>query len=346
MFLQGFGEILTTALTVNPELSGIPTASSILDASNYTFHAVTYGKDAEGYNFHAHSVSTVEYVDGNSSNAVSGYNGGSAIVINYRAAGNLLQSYNASAAHIQFSSTYTSLPAYPAINHTRLEPGTTQTVNASAFSATAPDLGHYPNSWINTDLDQAWPIIGGFAPPSSAGKSLALATDAGALIGVGVLSGMYNQNGVIDKDGYVSVSQVSALDGQFGADGQGFELSGGCVIFSSTASGVHPGSGVVALAAVPQRGDAATLAAFGGINHIGVYCLDLNTLLASGINPPYNYNALNNNRIYKLVSKVSFWDSLINQEDFLGNAGLLGGLGQGLGLTNAGPTYVLKFNFL
>ena len=47
MYLQGFGEILADVMTVNPALSELPSASSILDASNYTFQAITFGKDAD-----------------------------------------------------------------------------------------------------------------------------------------------------------------------------------------------------------------------------------------------------------------------------------------------------------
>jgi len=341
MFLQGFGEVLTDILTVNPELSGITAASSILDTSNYTFHAITYGKDAQGFNFHAHSVSTVNRVDG----VVTGYNDDHVVAINYTNTAPIVSSYPASAVHNTFSSTYTSLPHYPAVNHTRLELASTQTTPSVAFSAAGPDLGHYPNAWIDTTLSNAWTIIGGFAPPSAAGKSCNLYNSAGVLIGSGVLSGVYNQNEVIDKDGYITVSQVSGLNGQLGADGQGFELSGGPVMFSSTTSGVQLSKGITAMAVVPQHGDAVTLAAYGGINHIGVYCLDLRTMLASGITPPYSYNALNNNRIYKLVSKVSFLDNLINHEDAT-ISGLLERLNRGTGLLNKGPTYVLKFNFL
>jgi len=343
MFLQGFGEVLTNVLTVNPELSGVSSASSVLDTSNYTFHATTYGKDAEGFNFHAHFVSAVDRVDGESDGSVSSYNGDAIVVIARSSFGN---SYPVSSTHNHFSATYVSLPAYPAINHDRLEPGSTKTTNASSFSSTPPDLGHYPNSWVDSTLSNAWTVLGGFAPPSAAGKALMLFGPTSSFVTSAVISGIYNQNQVVDKNGYVNVSQVSALNGQLGADGQGYELSGGSVIFSSNASSVCPSAGNTALAVVPQHGDAAALAAYGGVNHIGVYCLDLNAMLASGINPPYNYNALNNNRIYKLVSKVSLWDNLLNHQDLGGTSGLFGGLNQGLGLTNKGPTIILKFNFL
>ena len=74
--------------------------------------------------------------------------------------------------------------------------------------------------------------------------------------------------------------------------------------------------------------------------------MDTRAMLASGITPPYSYDALNNNRIYKLVSKVSFVDNLINHEDISILSGLIDGLNRGTGLLNSGPTYSIKFNFL
>ena len=43
------GEVLAEAMTVSPSLSGIASASSILDASNYTIQAISFGKSADSY---------------------------------------------------------------------------------------------------------------------------------------------------------------------------------------------------------------------------------------------------------------------------------------------------------
>ena len=68
MITQGFGETLTDALTANPALADLPSVSAILDTSNYTFQAVTFGKDAQGFQgFHAHLVTARAYVDENPS---------------------------------------------------------------------------------------------------------------------------------------------------------------------------------------------------------------------------------------------------------------------------------------
>ena len=207
MFLEGFGEVITNILTVNPELSGVESASAILDTSNYTFNAITYGKDAEGFNFHAHSVSTIQTVDG--SEVVSGYNDDQVLLVNYGGTAPFVSSYSPSSTKLQFSSTYQSVPAYPAPNHSRLELTSTQTTNASAFSATPPNLGHYPNTWIDTTLSNAWTIVGGFAPPSGAGKKFYVVNSAGAYLTSGVLSGIYNEYSLADKNGYVKISEVS-----------------------------------------------------------------------------------------------------------------------------------------
>ena len=143
-----------------------------------------------------------------------------------------------------------------------------------------------------------------------------------------------------DKNGYVNVNQTSAL----AKTDVRSNLTNGPVIFSSLADSIHPASATVGLAIVPQRGDAIALAAYGGVTHFGVHCLDLNAMIASGISPPYSWDALNNNRIYKLVSKVTFWDNVLIHQDFGGVAGLEAGYNEGL-LANKGPSYYLKFNF-
>jgi len=55
VIVDGAGEIIVDMLTTTPSLSGIESASSILDTSNYTIQAMSFGKDEEGYKRHAHT---------------------------------------------------------------------------------------------------------------------------------------------------------------------------------------------------------------------------------------------------------------------------------------------------
>ena len=56
LLVNGAGELLADIMTVSPSLSGIAdhATSSILDSSNYTIQAISFGKDASAYQYNAH----------------------------------------------------------------------------------------------------------------------------------------------------------------------------------------------------------------------------------------------------------------------------------------------------
>jgi len=361
MFVDGFGEILTDILTVNPALSSVDT--HFLDASNYTFQAVTFGKDAAGFNFHAHDPSTIDYADfdihgstssASSFNVIDGVK--SVVAINYKNSGNYVSSYVPSSTQARFINTYNSLAGYPSPYHTRLEQSSTRSTVASSFSSTLPDLGHYPNPYLDITVSSAWNVLGGFAPPSGEAQNYILCRPDGTHITSGILSGVFNEYKLADKEGHVRISPVSGLAR---SDINKILFKDGPVIFSSTADHILPISST-AIAVVPQMGDAVTLSMFGGVSHLGVYCFDMKAMLAAGVQPPYSWNAinnvrvgneLNNNRKYKLVSKVTFWDNLmiLSDKGFTSDPKHMGGLEEGYNmgsLSNGGPTFILKFNFL
>ena len=114
MFVQGFGEVLTDALTVNPALADLP--------ANFTFQAVSFGKDAGGFTHHAHAISSIQYVNGNSASGASSYDTGLLTIINYASdAASGASSYIPSGTYLKFLSTYDSVPNYPSVGDTRLE---------------------------------------------------------------------------------------------------------------------------------------------------------------------------------------------------------------------------------
>ena len=346
MFTQGFGEVLTDLMTVNPAIADLPAASAILDTSNYTFNAITYGKDAQGFNFHGHTVSSTQYVNGNSSLGVSGYNSGTLAVRAYNETNP--GSYYFSSTYAQFSSTYNSVPRYPSPYDRRLEIESTSTTNVSAFpyASALPDVGHYPNLAVgNENVSGLWNIVGGFPPSGNSGSWLLLFNGEGLQVS-GTLSGVYNEFGVVDSNGFVKINEASGFDNGLSSltNVQGGALSGGPCVFSGQ-TGIAVSSGQSLLAVVPQLGDAAALAAFGGVSHIGVWCLDLKGMLASGLMPPYSWDHLNNNRQYKLVAKVAFWDNLLSHHDLSVLSGLIVGLAGSAGLANKGPLFNLKFTF-
>jgi len=60
LLVNGAGELLADIMTVSPSLSGIAdhATSSILDSSNYTIQAISFGKDASAYQYNAHAMNS------------------------------------------------------------------------------------------------------------------------------------------------------------------------------------------------------------------------------------------------------------------------------------------------
>ena len=294
MFLREFGEVLTDAMTVSPSLSAIPSASAILDTSNYTFNVVTLGKDAHGFNHHAHVVSST------SEDPEPIYNSGVLAVQGYN---NIhVSSYHFSSTYTVFKDSYSSVPQAPTPYDTRLE-----TNDTSTNAPNVPDYGRYINAAIDTDLSSAWNVIGAFAP--SGNTDTYHFRDLSGGFFSGTLSSVYNEFGLVDKRGHIKINPERTL--LLGAAYDG--TANGCQIFSSIVSPLS--SGNFKLSIVPKLGDAASLAMFGGVNQVGVHCLDMKSMLASGLTPPYNWDHLNNNRQYKLVAKVTTWDNLLYHTD-------------------------------
>tara|TARA_Y100000004_G_C8942518_1_gene424772 strand:+ start:775 stop:1812 length:1038 start_codon:yes stop_codon:yes gene_type:complete len=344
MILKGFGEVLTSVMTVNPALGDLPSASAILDTSNYTFQAVTFGKDADGFAHHSHTVSSVQYVDGESSSGVSAYDSGVLLVLNYESGiASAVSSYTTSATYSKFIDTYNSVPNDPSPLDTRLERAPTSSTQLSdyQYASALPNLGHYANPAIDSQLSAIWNKVGGFGPSSQ--EDYHFYSSTSSYIFSGQVSSYFNANSIMDKNGYLTVNPK----GIFAAASRGTEASGGAVLLSSVSFPVS--NAIVSLNVTIQSGDACTLAAFGGVKHLGVYCLDLPDLLSSGLLPPYNWDALNNTRKYKLVASLTTLDDPLFHRDV--PALSLGGFEQilnkntGSGFTFGGPNINLIFDF-
>jgi hypothetical protein len=76
--VDGAGENIADFMTLSPDMADIASASAILDSSNYTIQAITFGKDCYAYANNAHDLLLVSSVltmfpVGNSRVAVSSY---------------------------------------------------------------------------------------------------------------------------------------------------------------------------------------------------------------------------------------------------------------------------------
>lgn len=321
MYLQAFGEILTDALTVNPAIALIPSASAILDASNYTFQAVTLGKDSQGFNYHAHAVSSSEVVG---DTEVVLYNLGKVLVQSYETGSS---SYTVAETHQYLSGSYvSSLPNSPWITDTRLERGDTSHNSISG----SPNLGHYINAAIDPTFSSVWNVLGSYPPGDNTGQYLFFSGESQILSGT--LSSFFNANSIVDKNGFITINP-SAVS----TDPALEFFSSGSLMVSTTS--LLPG--VFSIKTVLSKGDYAAISMFGGVNHVGIYCLNMKEMLSQGLMPPYSWDALNNTRVYKLVSKITTVDDIISYSDPFG---ILSGLDL---ISAAGQPYIsCRFNFI
>lgn len=290
MFVDKAGEHIADIMTMNRGYASIPSASAILDTSNYTFQAVSYGKDAEGFRYHAHII-TSPSSDGFIKVISSGF-------LNF-------SGYSTSTTGQVIEFWYKILPQSPNPTDTRLENEST----VPTYSNGVADLGQYLNPIINSSLSSAAHLIGGF--PAASGTNYKILGWDGSLLISGVLSSLYNSSGIMDSSGFLKFHPGNASTVQSAyniASSTNYYMSGVLKSCSST----HGFPNQVSLKWLLPKGDCGALNLFGGVYHLGVWCLDIKEMLKQGYSPPYSFNPLNNIRKYRLFAKKTFNRDIIN----------------------------------
>lgn len=301
MLVDGAREIIANVMTANRSISGIPSASAILDVSNYTFHAISYGKDVEGFKNHAHVI-------------LSPSGDGIIKVVWY--GNNSASSYQSHVTASALSATYKQYPESPLPTNKRLESKST----IPNYSYRVPDVGQCINAFKATvdqdDSEQAGlyykaHLVGCF--PFASGTQFIIASSItnpkSNIICSGTLSSTYNALNLMDVSGFLTFASGNAATHKTLSDASGF---------SSGALRVYSPNKVTVQWYLPS-GDAGGLLLFGGVYHIGLWCLDLKEMLKQGYTPPYSFNALNNIRKYKLFAKQTFNKDLLYITDVSGS---------------------------
>tara|TARA_R110000868_G_scaffold13711_6_gene63606 strand:- start:934 stop:1920 length:987 start_codon:yes stop_codon:yes gene_type:complete len=280
MLVDKAGELIADVMTMSRSLASIPSASAILDTSNYTFHAISYGKDASGFLNHAHTIFSPS-----SNNVIK--------VVHY---GTLsLSAYQTSTTARTLSATYSQLPQSPTPIDVRLERNST----VPNYSSGVPNVGHCINSIISPSLSSFANLIGCY--PASGGTTywVLSSTTATRALYSGTIIGDYNKNSLMDISGFLTFANLTCAQANT-ASGNKQHTSGALRTLPST----FP-KDVTINWGLPS-GDAGGLLLFGGIYHIGLWCLDIKEMLKAGYSPPYSFNPLNNIRKYRLFSKLTF----------------------------------------
>jgi hypothetical protein len=357
LIVDGAGEIIVDMLTTTPSLSGIPSASAVLDTSNYTIQAMTFGKDKEGYKYHAHTDtwSGIDFLLGNNilhgtAAKLSPFSGAMVFVSSNNNPPGGVSSYFPSGAH------YNIMPSFPSPLDTKLETRsdtifsnieTLENIygpslpNASkgAFS-NAGSRGHNVNVLCNSEEDDGelqsgltstgaylGCLVGAFPRGFDAGGTKGgIFNNVSQLVGddpvaSSVFIGTFNSASSMDINGYVG--KVFHPDGVVGS---GFTFSNHKQIDQSgiVVSGAGPTQpytiGEVIYQTVIGKGDLGFTNLYGGIYNIGLWALDTKRTIRNGYSPPFTFDQISNPREYKLFSKKSFTINIAEIADKGGTA--------------------------
>jgi hypothetical protein len=317
LIVDGASELLADIFTVSPTYATIPSASSLLDTSNYTIQAISFGKGNNAYGRNAHYYTDVKDTFINSL--------GQLCIVT---SSNPVLSGVAQLA----TSAYTpdiDLPEYPSPTDillgtaskvtgvtSGLETYTVlagQNVNYLSVNNTS---GLYSNSsalseqllGVTTSSNAIGSILGCYPDSSANGGSNfymfssvdgSANTDLANLTFSGTLSGGFNSASSMDHLGFVNMIMSSVQDSTYSLSSSysGLTISAGSD-FSST--------GEVLYEVMIASGDARGSNLYGGISTMGLWSIDGKSSMVAGNSPPFTFNTLNTNRTYKLFSRKVF----------------------------------------
>lgn len=323
LIVDNAGKTLVDLLTISPSLSAIPTASALLDTSNYTIQAITFGAPSGAYTRNIHST---EYPE-----IVSAMTYTSAIV---------LQLNSTSVGY--YPPTDIAPPKYPNPIDQKLEnyaspSGTWSGINLSlpfttSAGLTIEDLGHHLNiggipslaTTVNPRAGVAY-VFGSYAVSEVAGTvsafTISSVNQINTTVSPPVVSAWvkdvlvggntnYNARQLIDYNGFITNISTSANNPTpnfTSVAGSGLQLS---------ALGTYASTGELVYGTRLAATDVAMLNINGGIYNMGLWTLDLQKSIQAGNSPPYSFSPLNNPRKYRLFCKKTFTKNLCESTDF------------------------------
>jgi hypothetical protein len=337
MLVDGAGELLADIMTVSPSLSGVAdhATSSILDSSNYTIQAISFGTGSDAFRDNGYKSSTLK-----NSKSVVDYS----LYVNPATVERVISLVYPGAIENFDGSSYrpvVGLPTYPDpvlktldvnttvssvvlgaphpknrwdINVSSIVPGNGQLVN---FIPSAI----YSSVFVETSLSAgvsgfvASNYLGAFAEGSSikANTAVAVYKEGDISLPAVVFSGdgtgsFFNEVSSMDLSGFVNMV-MSGSPGTTTGYAMSSGASGLCV------SGGHipdnsPTFGIVEYSVMVSKNDMLTTTIYGGIYHLGLWTINMKESLLKGNTPPFGFSVLNNPRKYKLFARKGFSKNL------------------------------------
>ena len=321
MILDGMGVTLADAQMISPSLSAMPSASALLDTSNYTIQAISFGKNAKGFYNHVHNTP-----DSVSAQTVADHIVRVKIPTSYTTSSYITSDVTiyhrdrdlGRGLTVAAGEAYKLLPEFSNPVQTRLE----QKFYGLPVDTTN-EVGHNLNK-----LDVSGSITNrelyGCYPDASGTKYYLLSswdnlnTPIGHRAGLhelsggasGIVSSTFNITSSMDRDGFVKMTGSSA-------DLTSANFSGlatwGDSNFSST--------GRLQYGVVVSGGDLLFAGLFGGIYTLGLWTIDIKETIKNGISAPFPFNHLDNQIKYRLVARKTFTRDLTFIQDYSTSSG-------------------------
>lgn len=320
MLVDGAGVLLADIMCANPALAEFPEpTASILDASNYTVQAISFGTSEEAFQNDGHA--TDEYKDtffgvmanavdvGNFSVGAVSHNGeydGSSL----RPVVGLPQAPSPSME--RFESATNISAQVGGIDVSSVFPGNGQLVNFTPSAVLTATMEGTPFAENFTSAVAAASLMGGF-PESSELPFGSEAVryhyeDEQIYFNVPADHGNFNDASSMDLSGFVNMVMTQVPDDTYQMSST---LSGLCV----SAAPTFATDGVLeySISLAPQ--DLGYANVYGGIFHLGLWTIDMDESLANGNTPPFAFSQLNNPRKYRMFARKGLSKNLCHIED-------------------------------
>ena len=328
LIVDGAGVLLADIMSVSPSLSGIQdhATSSILDSSNYTIQAISFGTGADAFraNGHAYTPTKEAIIDSQQYPVVT-------IVT---VPGILLTpfSYEPSAGF--------PIPPDPILDTLELNTSVSAVVGGVAVSSVFPGNGQLtnfmPSSYMsalcaNTPFSSTLSayhvasIMGCFGEGSSApytikdGARQYRGEESGIVLtttptGGNIHASYFNQASSMDVSGFVNMIMSSVPDAGYAMKSptRGLCVSAASDFFST---------GIVEYSVTLSEWDIGQANAYGGIHHLGLWTIDMGKSLRNGNTPPFAFTPLNNPRKYRLFCRKGLSKNITSIQNYTINNG-------------------------
>lgn len=317
MLCDGAGVLIADFMTVSPSLSLIEdhATSSILDASNYTIQAISFGTGEEAFQTNAHAMTEDKQDE---------------LIIAFSKFGNTDFSTSTVPAIVDLASggsmegssyvPHVGLPDAPSPIPKVLQTGNTApsekiVVDVSSVFPGNGQLTNFLPSGMFSYATEGTPLssmedsyytaslLGAFPEGSPNTSQMRIIQDGVDVVSVAPAYGYFNTASSMDLSGFVNMTMSSVPSNTY-------DMSSTTEGLCLSAAPTFAEDGIVEYSVTLAAGDVQFANAYGGIFHLGLWTIDRQASISQGNTPPFAFSVLNNPRKYRLFSRKGLSKSL------------------------------------